>query len=109
MNWRVYQRIFELAAVAVMVTGIVMMWMRKDPDHYIVYAGFLLLAAGKLIEALNINDPNFKILKIAACVCIALLVVLNLFYHIRSMMYILAPLGVYYVLHYRWMFQQRKT
>ena len=109
MSWRIYQRIFELVAVVSMMAGIVLMWMQKDPRHYLVYAGFVLLASGKLTEALNLNDPNFKIIKIAACICIYLLVILNLFYNVRSISYILIPLGIYYALHYRWMFQQRKA
>lgn len=109
MNWRVYQRIYELLAVLAMMGGIVMMWMQKDPQHYLIYGGFVLLATGKLTEALNLSDPNFKIIKVVACFSIYLLVILNLFYHVRSITYILIPLGCYYALHYRWMFQQRKT
>ena len=109
MNWRVYQRIFELTAVLAMMGGIVMMWMQKDPDHYLVYGGFVLLATGKLTQALNLKDPNFRIIKMMACICIYLLVILNLFYNVRSITYILFPLGIYYALHYRWMFQQKKA
>lgn len=109
MNWRVYQRIFELVAVGMMMVGIVLMWMRKDPEHYFVYIGFLSLTTGKLIETLNVNDPQFKILKLAACVCLYLLLILNLFYHVQSILYILIPLGAYYAFHYRLMFHQRKT
>jgi hypothetical protein len=108
MNWRVYQRILELSAILSMMAGIVLLWMRRDPDHYLVYGGFMLLATGKLIEAVNLDDPNFKIIKVAACVSIYLLVILNLFYNVRSIMYILVPLAAYYALHYRWMFQQKK-
>ena len=109
MNWRLYQRIFELTAIGMMMSGIIMMWMKRDPSHYLVYIGFMVLATGKLVEAMNLNDPNFRSLKMAACVCIYVLVLLNLFFHIRSIMYIAIPLGIYYALHYRWMFQQRKT
>ncbi|MEJ0057574.1 MAG: hypothetical protein WDN75_19185 [Bacteroidota bacterium] len=109
MNWRVSQRIFEIASVVVMIAGVILMWMRKDPSHYLVYGGFLLLASGKLVEALNLQDPNFKIIKIAACICIYVLVLLNLFYNVKSIIYILLPLGVYYALHYRLIFQQRKA
>jgi hypothetical protein len=108
MSWRLYQRIFELTAILMMMAGIVMLWMRTDPLHYLVYSGFILLATGKLIEAVNIDDPNFRIIKITACLSIYMLVVLNLFYNIRSIMYILAPLAVYYVLHYRWLLQQKR-
>ncbi len=108
MNWRVSQRIFELAAVLAMMAGIFMMWMGKDPHHYLVYGGFAILATGKLIEALNVNDPSFKILKVASCLCIYVLVIFNMLYHIRSMVYILIPLGTYYGLHYRWMTQQKR-
>lgn len=108
MSWRVYQRIFELWAILMMMAGIVMLWMRMDPLHYMVYSGFMLLGTGKLIEALNIDDPNFRIIKIAACISIYLLVVMNLFYGIRSILYILIPLAVYYVLHYRWLLQQKR-
>ena len=109
MNWRVYQRIFELASVVTMMAGIFLMWMQKDPQHYLVYGGFVLLATGKLTEALNLNDPNFKIIKVMACFCIYLLVILNMLYNVRSITYVLIPLGVYYALHYRWMFQHRKV
>ena len=107
MNRRL-QRILELAAVLTMMAGIVLLWMRMDPLHYVVYAGFLLLATGKLVEAINVDDPQFRIVKIAACFSIYTLVALNLFYNVRSILYILAPLGVYYVLHYRWLLQQKK-
>jgi hypothetical protein len=109
MNWRVSQRIFELTAVLAMMAGIILMWMKKDPLHYLVYTGFILLATGKLLEAININDPNFKILKVVTCFCIYLLAILNLFYQVRSLIYIMIPLALYYLLHYRWMLQQRKT
>ena len=109
MNWRVYQRIFELAAVGVMVAGMIMMSKRNDPQHFVIYFGFVLLATGKLIEAFNIHDPNFKILKVALCVSIYFLSFLNIFYSVRSIIYITIPLGIYYLLHYRLMFQQRKT
>lgn len=108
MNWRVYQRICELTAIFVMMAGIVMLWMRMDPLHYMVYSGFILLATGKLIEAVHVDDPNFRIIKMAACISMYMLVVLNLVYHIRSIMYILVPLAVYYVLHYRWLLQQKR-
>jgi phosphatidylserine synthase len=108
MNWRLYQRIFELAAIFTMMAGIVLLWMRLDPLHYVVYVGFLLLATGKLVEALNVYDPQFRIIKIAACISIYTLVALNLLYSIRSILYILVPLAVYYVLHYRWLLQQKK-
>jgi phosphatidylserine synthase len=109
MSWRGYQRIFEITAIGAMMAGVVMMWMRLDPDHYLVYGGFLLLASGKLIEALNLNDPNFKIIKISACASIYALVSLNLFAGIRTIVYILIPLGVYYALHYRLILQQKRT
>ena len=109
MNWRAYQRILEISAVLMMMAGVIMMWLRKDPNHYLVYGGFILLATGKLIEAINVVDPNFKIVKIAMCISIFGLVLLNLLYHIRSIVYILIPLGIYYGLQYRLMFQQRKT
>ena len=109
MSWRVYQRIFEVAAVIAMMAGIVLMWMQIDSQHNLIYVGFVLLSAGKLTEALNLIDPNFKIIKVMACFCIFLLVILNLFYHVRSITYILIPLAVYYALHYRWMFQHRKV
>ncbi len=109
MNWRVYQRIFELAAVFSMMAGIFFMWMQKDPQHYLIYGGFVLLATGKLTEALNLIDPNFRIMKVMACFCIYLLVILNMLYSVRSITYILIPLAVYYALHYRWMFQQKKS
>lgn len=109
MNWRVIQRILELGAVTSMMAGIVLMWLKKDPQHYLVYGGFALLASGKLVEALHINDPNFKIVKVAACLSIYLLVILNLQYHVRTLVYILAPLAVYYALHYRWLFQSKKA
>ena len=109
MNWRVYQRIFELASVGVMIGGMVLLFKRQDPQHLVIYIGFMLLATGKLIEALNVYDPNFKIFKAVACICIYVLVLLNLFYNIRSIIYISIPLGIYYILHYRLMFQQRKT
>jgi len=109
MNWRVYQRILELSAVGAMVAGMVMMSNRTDPHHFVIYSGFVLLAFGKLIEAVNIHDPNFKILKVAACICILLLALLNMYYGVRSIVYIMIPLGIYYVLHYRLIFQQRKT
>ncbi len=108
MNWRLTQRIFELTALLTMMTGIIMMWMKMDPHHYLVYAGFVLLATGKLVEAINVNDPNFRILKAAACFCIYLLAILNLFYQVRSLVYVMIPLALYYVLHYRWMLQERK-
>jgi hypothetical protein len=108
MSWRVYQRIFELAAILSMMAGIALLWLRKDPLHHLVYSGFILLATGKLIEAMNVNDPNFRIVKVAACVSIYMLVVLNLLYDLRSIMYMLVPLSAYYVLHYRWLLQQRK-
>ena len=109
MNWRLSQRIFEIMSIVVMVIGVMLMWLRKDPNHYLVYGGFLLLASGKLVEAINLPDPNFKIIKIASCVCIYVLVLMNLFYNVKSIIYILLPLGAYYVLHYRLMFQQRNT
>ena len=119
MNWRVYQRIFELAAVGVMIAGIFMMTRRSDPQHVVIYLGFVLLATGKLIEAFNIHDPipipitigtiGIKILKISLCVSIYMLSFLNIFYSVRSILYIAVPLGIYYILHYRLMFQQRKT
>ncbi len=109
MNWRAYQRIFEISSVVTMMAGVILMWMRKDPNHYLVYGGFLLLASGKLVEAVNLTDPNFKIIKIAACACIYILVFLNLFYNIKSIIYILLPLGAYYALRYRLMFQQKNT
>ena len=108
MNWRVYQRIFEVTAVLAMMAGIVLMWMRKDPNHLLIYCGFILLATGKLIEGINVNDPNFKIVKIVMCMSMYVLVFLNLVYHIRSIVYILIPLGIYYGLHYRLLFQQKK-
>ena len=108
MNWRVYQRIFEVTAVLAMMAGIIMMWMRKDANHFMVYSGFILLATGKLVEAINVNDPNFKILKIVMCSSMYVLVMLNLVYHIRSIVYLLLPLGIYYGLHYRLLFQQKK-
>ncbi len=108
MNWRLYQRILELAAIFTMMAGIMLLWRRMDPLHYVVYAGFLLLATGKLVEALNVNDPQFRIIKVAACLSIYALVALNLLYDIRSILYILVPLTAYYVLHYRWLLQQKK-
>ena len=109
MNWRVYQRTFEITSVAAMMIGVILLWMRKDPNHYFVYSGFLLLASGKLTEAVNLSDPNFKIIKIVACLCIYVLVLMNLFYGVKSIVYIMLPLGIYYALHYRLMFQQRRT
>lgn len=108
MNWRVYQRIFEVTAVLAMMTGIIVMWMRKDANHFMIYSGFILLATGKLVEAINMNDPDFKILKIVMCTSMYVLVMLNLVYHIRSIVYVLIPLGIYYGLHYRSLFQQKK-
>ena len=105
MNWRLYQRISELTAVLLMITGIILMWMRKDPHHYLIYIGFLFLATGKLIEAFNVIDPAFRILKMVICISMYALVALNLIYHIRSLVYVTIPLGIYYVLHYRLMFQ----
>ena len=109
MSWRHYQRIFEILAVLLMMGGIVLMWMRMDPHHYLIYIGFFFLATGKLIEAININDPGFRILKVALCTSIYILVLLNLIYNVRSLVYVTIPLGLYYVLHYRLMFQQRKV
>ncbi len=109
MNWRVYQRIFELTAVLAMVTGIFLMWLHKDPRHFLVYGGFALLSTGKLIEAVNLDDPTFKILKIATCICIYVLVIYSLAFNIRTMVYILIPLGTYYALHYRLVNQHRRT
>ena len=109
MNWRVYQRIFELTAVLAMLTGVFLMWLHKDPRHYLVYGGFALLASGKMIEAVNLEDPTFKILKIAACLCVYVLVGYSIVFNIRSMVYILIPLGIYYALHYRLVNQQRRT
>lgn len=108
MNWRSYQRISELTAVLLMVAGIILMWMRRDPLHYFIYVGFLFLATAKLIEAFNVVDPAFRILKMVMCISIYVLVALNLVYHIRSLVYVTIPLGIYYFLHYRLMFQQRK-
>jgi hypothetical protein len=108
MNWRVYQRICEIAAVLIMMAGIIMMWMRVDPKHVLIYGGFIFLATGKLIEAQNVSDPNFRVVKVLMCVCIYALVLLNLFYQVRSIAYILVPLGVYYGLHYRLLFQQKR-
>jgi hypothetical protein len=109
MSWKLYQRICELTAVLLMMAGIALMWMGMDPRHYLIYVGFLFLAAGKLIESISINDPGFKIVKVAMCVSIVVLVLLNLIYNIRSLIYVTIPLGIYYVLHYRLMFQQRKV
>ncbi len=109
MNWRLYQRISELAAVLLMIAGIILMWMRKDPHHYLIYIGFLFLATGKLIEGFHVVDPAFRILKMVMCISMYVLVALNLIYHIRSLVYVTIPLGVYYLLHYRLMFQQRKV
>ena len=60
MSWRVYQRIFEVAAVIAMMAGIVLMWMQIDSQHYLIYGGFVLLSAGKLTEALNLIDPRSR-------------------------------------------------
>lgn len=109
MNWRGYQRFFEISAVLLMMAGVLVMWMRKDPQHLLVYGGFVLLATGKLIEAVNVDDPKFKVFKIVMCASLYVLVMLNLFYNIRSIVYILIPLGIYYGLHYRLRFQQKKT
>lgn len=109
MTWRLYQRAFELTAVIMMMAGVILMWMQKDPRHFLIYGGFALLATGKLTQALNIYDPSFKILKIASCLSIYLLVLLNVFYNIQSIIYIVIPLGVYYLLHYRLMFQEKKS
>ncbi|NOT77224.1 MAG: hypothetical protein HOP08_20055 [Cyclobacteriaceae bacterium] len=108
MNWRVYQRILEVSAVVLMMAGVFLMWNRMDTEHYLIYGGFILLATGKLTEAMNVYDPGFKIIKIVACLCIYALVLLNLFYNVRSIIYIVIPLGIYYALHYRLMFQQKK-
>jgi uncharacterized membrane protein HdeD (DUF308 family) len=108
MSWRVYQRICEIIAVLMMMAGIVLMWMKLDSKHALVYAGFILLATGKLIETLNVSDPNFKIVKVIMCLSIYTLVLLNFFYQVRSIVYILVPLGVYYGLHYRLLFHQRR-
>ena len=107
MGWRVYQRICEIIAVLLMMAGIALMWMRMDPRHYLIYTGFIFLASGKLIEAINVNDPGFRILKVALCTSIYILILLNLFYNVRSLVYVTIPLGVYYVLHYRLMFQRK--
>jgi hypothetical protein len=109
MTWRHLQRISELASVLLMMVGVALMWMGKDLRHFLIYVGFLFLATGKFIEAMIVNDPGFRILKVTMCVCICLLVLLNLIYGIRSLVYVTIPLGIYYVLHYRLMFQQRKV
>lgn len=108
MTWRHYQRIFELTAMAGMIAGILVMWSGRDPQHHIIYGGFFLLATGKLIEAINREDNQFKVLKIVTCAIMMLLVVLNFFLGIKTMIYMLIPLGVYYVLHYRLAFKQGK-
>jgi uncharacterized membrane protein HdeD (DUF308 family) len=109
MSWRIYQRICEVTAVLLMMGGIALMWMRMDPHHYLIYVGFIFLASGKLIETINVNDPGFRILKGALCISIYVLILLNLLYNIRSLVYVTIPLGLYYVLHYRLMFRQRKV
>jgi|SRR6185295_7849922 len=114
MNWKGYQRTFELAAVGVMIAGMFMMSKRSDPQHLVIYFGFVLLATAKLIEAIIVDDPipiaiGIKILKISLCISIYLLCFLNIFYSVKSIIYIAIPLGIYYILHYRLMFQQRKT
>jgi phosphatidylserine synthase len=108
MNWRVYQRLLELTAVVAMMIGIVLMWMHLDPRHGWVYMGFALLAIGKLVESLNVHDPSFRIIRIAMCVSILLLVGYSQIYQVRSMVYILVPLGIYYLLHFRWVTEQKK-
>ncbi|HRI80394.1 MAG TPA: hypothetical protein PLR06_12745 [Cyclobacteriaceae bacterium] len=109
MNWKKYQQIFELAAVVVMIAGILLMNQHSDPQHFVIYFGFVLLATGKLIEAFNVHDPSFKIVKISLCISMYVLAFLNIFYAVKSILYFAIPLGLYYLLHYRLMFQQRKT
>lgn len=109
MNWKLYQRIFEMSAVLVMMIGVALMWKRSDPQHLLIYLGFSLLATGKLIEAMNLYDPNFRIIKMAACICIYVLVFLHIMYDIRSIVYVMIPLAIYYLLHYRLMFQQKRS
>jgi uncharacterized membrane protein HdeD (DUF308 family) len=109
MSWRIYQRICEVTAVLLMMGGIALMWMRMDPHHYLIYIGFIFLASGKLIETINVKDPSFRILKGALCISIYVLILLNLVYNVRSLVYVTVPLGLYYVLHYRLIFQQRKV
>ncbi len=108
MNWRVYQRLFELAAVVAMIIGVVLMWLHRDPRHLWVYMGFALLAVGKLIESMNVNDTSFRILRIAMCVSILLLVGYSQIYQVRTMMYIMVPLGIYYLLHFRWVTERKR-
>jgi len=108
MSWRGYQRIFELMAVLAMITGVFLMWLHRDAQHYVVYMGFALLAAAKMIESVNLDDPSYRIIRIAACLTIFVLVGYNLLYHVRSMVYILIPLAVYYLVHYRWTGEQKR-
>lgn len=107
MTSQLQQRILELAAIATMMAGILMMWFRMDAHHYVIYVGFFLLATGKMIEALRVPDPGFKIMKISVLFSIYLLIVLNLVYGIHSLSYIMIPLVVYYILHYRWALKRK--
>ena len=108
MNWRVYQRIFELTAILSMIVGLGLMWMHKDPLHFLVYSGFMLVSTGKLIEAFNVKDESFRILKIVLCLSIYVLVLMNFIYNIPSLPYALLVLVIYWFLHYRLIFQQKR-
>ncbi|MBS1978009.1 MAG: hypothetical protein JST46_11605 [Bacteroidetes bacterium] len=107
MNSQLQQRILELCAIVAMIAGIILMWMRMDAHHILIYVGFFLLATGKLMEALRVTDPGFKIMKVSALVCIYLLIILNISYGIRSLSYIMIPLVIYYILHYRWALKKK--
>jgi hypothetical protein len=106
VNWKGQQRVLELLAVAAMVAGIIQMYRGHDPQRYWIYGGFALVGVAKLWEAVNVHDPSFKILKIVLCALIPLLCALHLATGAKTLNYILVPLLIYYVLHYRLRFKQ---
>jgi len=60
----------------------------------------------RLAAWIQTNVPREMVGRVTS---IYILILLNFFYSVRSLVYVTVPLGVYYILHYRLMFQQRKV